>query len=165
MLSAKVTKSLHALNIFLGIGALDKSDSFLGIGTRFYVTGILDPGHRNMDVYVDDVKVATVSCKSKVRQLRQILYTHENTLSYGVHKVKLVCASEAIALHSLLYLDNEAQGMFEIDSFEYSVNEGQTVTVQIKRFGGSKKKASVTFQTTPGTAVHGKNYEDCVKTR
>lgn len=133
-------------------------------GTRFYVTGILDPGHGNMDVYVDDVKVATVNCKSKVRQLRQVLYTHENTLSYGVHKVKLVCASEAIALHSLLYLNNEAQGMFEIDSSEYSVNEGQTVTVKVKRVGGSAKKASVTFQTAPGTAVHGKNYEDVTKT-
>lgn len=133
-------------------------------GSRFYVTGILDPGHGNMDVYVDDQKVDTVSCKSATRQLRQILYTSKDPLTYGQHTVKLVCASEAIALHSLLYLDNNNQGMFEITSNEYSVNEGDTVTVEVKRVGGTGKKATVTFQTAPGTAVHGKNYEDVTKT-
>lgn len=134
-------------------------------GTRFYVTGIVDQGHGNIEVYVDDKKVATVNYKSKIRQLRQILYTSDDVvLSYGEHTVKLVCASEAIALHSLLYLDNKDQGMFEIASSEYSVNEDQTVTVQVKRVGGKAKKATVTFQTAPCTAVHGKNYIDITKT-
>ncbi|KAK8898520.1 hypothetical protein M9Y10_000811 [Tritrichomonas musculus] len=134
-------------------------------GTRFYITGILDPGHGDMDVYVDDRKVATVNCKSATRKLRQVLYvSDEVSLSYDKHTVKVVCASEAIAIHSLLYLDNNAQGMFEIASSEYSVNEGQTVTVEVRRVGGYNKKATVTFQTAPGTAVHGKNYEDVTKT-
>ena len=51
-----------------------------------------------------------------------------------------------------------------VASSEYSFDEGKTVTVEFKRVGGSAKKVTVSFQTAPGTAVHGKNYEDVTKT-
>ena len=50
--------------------------------------------------------------------------------------------------------------MFELESTNYEVEKGKSVTVKIKRVGGSKGAATVRFITEPGTGVHGKVYQD-----
>jgi hypothetical protein len=48
--------------------------------------------------------------------------------------------------------------MFEIEALNYLVKKGGNVTVRILRHGGANGRASVSFQTVPGTAVGGKDY-------
>ena len=54
--------------------------------------------------------------------------------------------------------------MIEIESTTYDVAKGSSVTIKILRLGGTTGKVSVTFQTSPGSAVHGRHYEDVTVT-
>ena len=69
----------------------------------------------------------------------------------------------ATGLDAAFILDNNGAGMFEIDPASYTVLEGGTQNIVIKRVGGTSGEVSVDFQTAPDTAVPGRHYNDVMK--
>ena len=148
-----------------------KYASFTFTGTKAWVIGTFDPGHGIMEVWIDEIKVADVDTYKAKRSISEILYQTDD-LDYGQHTVKIVIkgeknissSGEFIGLDGAYYLNNNAAGMFEIENTNYTVNEGETKEITIKRVGGSKGEATVHFSTSPGSAVHGRHYKDITKT-
>ncbi|MGG7141839.1 alpha-L-fucosidase [Clostridium nigeriense] len=148
-----------------------KDASFTFTGTKAWVIGTFDPGHGIMEVWVDGKKVSDVDTYNAKRSISQILYETDD-LDYGQHTVKIVIKGEKnasssgafIGLDGAYYLNNNAAGMFEIEDTNYTVNEGETKEITIKRVGGSKGEATVHFSTSPDSAVHGRHYKDITKT-
>lgn len=128
-------------------------------GSRVYIVGIVDPGHGDMNVYIDDQKVGTANTNRPSRATRQLLF-QTSDLSNGQHTVKVECASKAIAIHGFYTVNNNEKGIFELESDTYSVEKGRNVTLRVKRVAGTKGKSSIIFQTSPGSAVHGRHYVD-----
>ena len=137
--------------------------SFTFTGTKAWIVGTKDPNHGTMDVYVDGNLVATPDAYQPNRQLKQILYVTDD-LPYGEHTVRMVCKTKATGLDAAFILDNNGAGMFEIDPASYTVLEGGTQNIVIKRVGGTSGEVSVDFQTAPDTAVHGRHYNDVNET-
>ncbi|MGN0027539.1 MAG: Calx-beta domain-containing protein, partial [Clostridium sp.] len=145
--------------------------SFNFTGTKAWVIGTFDPGHGIMEVWIDDKKVSEVDTYKVTRAISQILYETPD-LEYGSHIVKLVVKGtknsssrgNAIGLDCAYYLNNNGAGMFEIENPSYTVNEGESKEITIKRVGGSNGAATVHFSTSPDTAVHGRHYNDINKT-
>ena len=148
-----------------------KDASFTFTGTKSWVIGTFDPGHGIMEVWIDGIKVADVDTYRAKRSISQILYQTDD-LDYGQHTVKIVIKGEKntsssgafIGLDGAYYLNNNAAGMFEIEDINYTVNEGESKEITIKRVGGSKGEATVHFSTSPDSAVHGRHYKDINKT-
>ncbi|EAY07941.1 Calx-beta domain containing protein [Trichomonas vaginalis G3] len=159
VLAAKFNKTGNWNNEDEGIWTrqVGASVSYKFIGSKVYVVGIVDPGHGKIGVYIDGNKITVINTKADERKLRQLLYTSPD-LDYGDHEIKLVLESTACALHGFYYLDNKGMGMFQIRNANYAIAKGGKVKIQVDRIGGSSGKCSVTFQTVPGTAVHGKHY-------
>ena len=137
--------------------------SFTFTGTKAWIIGTKDPGHGVMDVYIDGTKVASPNAYQANRQLKQVLY-ETDTLPYGEHTIRMVCVNKATGLDAALVLANNGAGMFEIDPKTYTVNEGATTDITIKRVGGTDGSVSIDFETSPDTAVHGRHYNDISKT-
>ena len=145
--------------------------SFNFTGTKAWVVGTFDPGHGIMEVWVDDKHVSDVDTYNSKRAVSQILYATED-LEYGQHTVKLVVkgtknvssSGAYIGLDCAYYLNNNGAGMFEIENSNYSVDEGESKEIIIKRVGGSKGAATVHFSTSPDSAVHGRHYTDVNQT-
>ena len=129
-------------------------------GTKAYVVSTVDPSHGEMSVYVDGQKVADVQTKNSSRKRSQKVY-ETGDLAPGEHTITLVNKTgEPIATEGIYTLNNNSKGMFELEATSYDVEKGKTITVTIKRVGGSKGAATVRFITEPGTGVHGKVYQD-----
>lgn len=145
--------------------------SFTFTGTKAWIVGTVDPNHGIMDVYVDEKKVGTIDTYKAERAMSQIIYTTED-LEYGEHTVKIVATGNkneaangaAIGIDGAYYLNNNGTGMFEIEESSYTVVEGESKEITIKRVAGTKGSADVTFTTSPGSAVHGRHYNDVTKT-
>lgn len=136
-------------------------------GTKAWIYGTLDSSHGDVEIWIDDKKVADVDTYSTSRKLPGLLYTSDD-LSYGEHTIKMVVKGSknaasrgtAVGLDFLAYLDNDGKGMFEMAQDSYTIDEGDAVNVTINRIGGSTGEASVHFSTSPDTAVHGRHYND-----
>lgn len=100
---------------------------------------------------------ALCSTKSSTRKTGVLLYTSDD-LSVGTHTIKIQCASEAVGISAIYSLQNDGKGMFEISESNYEVNKGHSVTIEVKRIGGSSGSTSVSFETLPDSAVHGCHY-------
>ena len=141
--------------------------SFTFTGTKAWIVGTLDPSHGIMEVWIDNEKVTEVDTYKPSRSVSQIIYSTDD-LEYGEHTVKVVVKGErnsssrgnAIGLDGAYYLNNNGAGMFEIEENNYTVNEGDTKEITIKRVGGTKGPATVHFSTSPDSAVHGRHYND-----
>ena len=148
-----------------------KHTSFTFTGSKAWVIGTFDPGHGIMEVYVDDKKVADVDTYKATRAISQIIYATDD-LEYGTHTVKVVIKGQKnqsssgnyIGIDGAYYLNNNGAGMFEIERGSYTVNEGESQEITIKRVGGSKGVATVHFSTSPDSGVHGRHYKDINKT-
>lgn len=128
-------------------------------GTKVWINGIIDPGHGSMDIYIDDIKVARQNMAGPVRKLRQMLWVSED-LDEGEHTLKFVLVDKGMGLHCVYAFDNNGVGMYEINQANYDVPKGGAVMLEIDRIGGQKSASSVTFQTAPDSAVHGRHYVD-----
>lgn len=137
--------------------------SFTFTGTKAWIVGTKDPNHGTMDVYIDGKLVATPDANQATRALKQILYVTDD-LTYGEHTVRMVCKNKATGLDAAFVLGNNGAGMFEIDPASYTVDEGKSQNITIKRVGGTTGEVTVEFQTAPDTAVHGRHYNDVSKT-
>ena len=129
-------------------------------GTKAYVVAIVDPGHGEMDVYVDGQKLATVNTQSPNRKRSQKVYETPD-LAAGSHTLTLVNSKgDAIATEGIYALNNQEKGLFEFAQPTLAVKKGDPAQVVVKRKGGSKGSASLKLITEPGTGVHGKVYKD-----
>ena len=129
-------------------------------GTKAYVVATVDPGHGEMDVYVDGQKLATVNTQSPSRKRSQKVYETPD-LAAGSHTLTLVNSKgDAIATEGIYALNNQEKGLFEFAQPTLSVKKGDPAQVVVKRKGGSKGSASLKLITEPGTGVHGKVYKD-----
>ena len=141
--------------------------SFTFTGTKAWIVGTFDPSHGIMEVWIDDEKVSEVDTYKPIRSVSQIIYSTDD-LEYGEHTVKVVVKGEknsssrgnAIGLDCAYYLNNNGAGMFEIEEDNYTVNEGDTKEINIRRVGGTTGAATVHFSTSPDSAVHGRHYND-----
>lgn len=136
--------------------------SFKLASSKFWISGTKDPYHGDMEIYIDDKLIDTVSTKSSKRQMGSLLYSSKD-LSYSEHNFKVVNKDKAIGIKGFYFLSNEEAGMFELEQKEYSIFIGNPVTLTINRLSGSKGTVNVTFQTSPSTAVHGRHYIDVVE--
>ena len=129
-------------------------------GTKAYVVATVDPGHGEMDVYVDGQKLATVNTQSPSRKRGQKVYETPD-LAAGSHTLTLVNSKgDAIATEGIYALNNQEKGLFEFAQPTLAVKKGDSAQVVVKRKGGSKGSASLKLITEPGTGVHGKVYKD-----
>ena len=129
-------------------------------GTKAYVVATVDPGHGEMDVYVDGQKLATVNTQSPSRKRSQKVYETPD-LAAGSHTLTLVNSKgDAIATEGIYALNNQEKGLFEFAQPTLAVKKGDPAQVVVKRKGGSKGSAGLKLITEPGTGVHGKVYKD-----
>lgn len=129
-------------------------------GTKAYVVATVDPGHGEMDVYVDGQKLATVNTQSPTRKRSQKVYETPD-LKAGAHTLTLVNSKgDAIATEGIYTLNNQEKGLFEFAQPTLAVKKGDPAQIVVKRKGGSKGSASLKLITEPGTGVHGKVYKD-----
>lgn len=129
-------------------------------GTKAYVVATVDPGHGEMDVYVDGQKLATVNTQSPTRKRSQKVYETPD-LKAGAHTLTLVNSKgDAIATEGIYALNNQEKGLFEFAQQTLAVKKGDPAQIVVKRKGGSKGSASLKLITEPGTGVHGKVYKD-----
>ena len=129
-------------------------------GTKAYVVATVDPGHGEMDVYVDGQKLATVNTQSPSRKRSQKVYETPD-LAAGSHTLTLVNSKgDAIATEGIYALNNQEKGLFEFAQPTLAVKKGDPAQVVVKRKGGSKGSANLKLITEPGTGVHGKVYKD-----
>ncbi|AYF93755.1 alpha-L-fucosidase [Streptococcus koreensis] len=129
-------------------------------GTKAYVVATVDPGHGEMDVYVDGQKLATVNTQSPTRKRSQKVYETPD-LKAGSHTLTLVNSKgDAIATEGIYALNNQEKGLFEFAQPTLAVKKGEPAQIVVKRKGGSKGSASLKLITEPGTGVHGKVYKD-----
>jgi len=129
-------------------------------GTKAYVVATVDPGHGEMDVYVDGQKLAKVNTQSPTRKRSQKVYETPD-LKAGAHTLTLVNSKgDAIATEGIYALNNQEKGLFEFAKPILAVKKGDPAQVVVKRKGGSKGSASLKLITEPGTGVHGKVYKD-----
>ena len=129
-------------------------------GTKAYVVATVDPGHGEMDVYVDGQKLATVNTQSPSRKRSQKVYETPD-LTARSHTLTLVNSKgDAIATEGIYALNNQEKGLFEFAQPTLAVKKGDPAQVVVKRKGGSKGSASLKLITEPGTGVHGKVYKD-----
>ena len=129
-------------------------------GTKAYVVATVDPGHGEMDVYVDGQKLATVNTQSPSRKRSQKVYETPD-LAAGSHTLTLVNSKEMRSqqkgfMPSII----KKRGSFEFAQPTLAVKKGDPAQVVVKRKGGSKGSASLKLITEPGTGVHGKVYKD-----
>ena len=129
-------------------------------GTKAYVVATVDPGHGEMDVYVDGQKLATLNTQSPSRKRSQKVYETPD-LAAGSHTLTLVNSKgDAIATEGIYALNNQEKGLFEFAQPTLAVKKGDPAQVVVKRKGGYKGSASLKLITEPGTGVHGKVYKD-----
>ena len=129
-------------------------------GTKAYVVATVDPGHGEMDIFVDGQKLATVNTQSPTRNRSQKVYETPD-LAAGSHTLTLVNSKgDAIATEGIYALNNQEKGLFEFAQPTLAVKKGDPAQVVVKRKGGSKGSASLKLITEPGTGVHGKVYKD-----
>ena len=129
-------------------------------GTKAYVVATVDPGHGEMDVYVDGQKLATVNTQSLSRKRSQKVYETPD-LAAGSHTLTLVNSKGRCDRNGRdLCPNNQEKGLFEFAQPTLAVKKGDPAQVVVKRKGGSKGSASLKLITEPGTGVHGKVYKD-----
>lgn len=134
------------------------SAEFEFTGTRFSIIGTKDPGHGDMEVYIDGKLAETVSTKGSSRNTKATLYTSD-TLANAKHTVKIVAKAggngNAVGIDAAAILNNGEVGMLDFDETAISMDEESTYELGITRAGGSKGALDVTVNLEPGSAVQG----------
>lgn len=145
-------------NTGMWTNAQGASAEFEFTGTRFSIIGTKDPGHGDMNVYIDGKLVETVSTKGSPRSTKTTLYT-SGTLSNTKHMVKIEAKAggngNAVGIDAAAVLNNGEVGMLDFDETAISMDEESTYELGITRSGGSKGALDVTVNFEPGSAVQG----------
>lgn len=125
-------------------------------GTKAWVMGTQDPGHGDMDVELDGKIIKRVSTQSSDRGMDRVLFSTE--LGPGRHTLKVICVTKALGINGFYYLDNQGHGIVELEQRKYSVDKGQTLSVDVTRAGGTKGELKFKFETIDDTAKNGIHY-------
>jgi alpha-L-fucosidase len=129
-------------------------------GSMIWFAGTRDPSYGEAKIYIDHQFVGDVFPVSPAHLPQQNLYGSA-VYTYGKHSVTIrQIGSKPIAIFGLYTLSNGGHGMIEFGSTSYSVEAGESIELEVKRVGGSEAAVSVVFQTVPGTAVHGVDFDD-----
>ena len=123
-------------------------------GTKVWLIGTIDPGHGPADVYIDDVKVASIDTNSKNRRMMHRIF-ESDTLENKEHKIKIVntgTTEQALGLDAAVVLNNGGKGMVEIEKESYRMNEDSELPITLKRVGGTEGELKVKFEVSPGSA-------------
>ena len=121
-------------------------------GTKVYLMGTKDPGHGEADVYIDDKFVKTINTHADARTTGTVIFESDD-LEAGTHTLKLVVKSKAIGVEAAYVINNGGVGMIELENSEYTMNEEDTLTVKVKRVGGTKGTITAKIQPNPGSAI------------
>ena len=125
-------------------------------GTKAWIVGTVDPNHGKAEVYLDGSETPneTFDTYRQAREVNVRIY-ETPTLEPGVHTVRIkgITANKAIGIQGAYALDNQSRGMVELEQDEYVVNEGDSLTVKVRRVGGTAGSMTVLLQDNPGSAV------------
>lgn len=123
-------------------------------GTKVWLIGTIDQKHGPADIYIDDVKVASIDTHSNSRKMMYRIF-ESDTLENKEHKIKIVNTGnnqQAIGLDAALVLNNGGKGMIEIEKDSYRMNEDAELPITLKRLGGTEGEVKVKFEVSPGSA-------------
>ena len=122
-------------------------------GTKVYLMGTTDPGHGQADVYIDGELVETINTHAESRSTGAKIFESED-LKDKEHTLKLVAKTNAaIGVEAAYVINNGGVGMIELENSEYTMNEEDTLTVKVKRVGGTKGSITAKIQPNPGSAI------------
>lgn len=70
-----------------------------------------------------------------------------------------------VRLQNVNVLQKDVKGMFQLKDAQIRIDENTgALELEVFRFGSLTEAAEITVVTTPGTGVHGKNYQDITQT-
>lgn len=121
-------------------------------GTKAYFFGTMDPGHGTVEITVDDGEPVTVDTKASKRAVGQKWFETQD-LKDGDHTIKLKVTGKAVGIEAAAVINNGGQGMIELESDSYTMNENETKSLKVKRVGGTKGRITAKLQPNPGTAI------------
>ena len=121
-------------------------------GTKAYFFGTVDPGHGTVEITVDDGEPVTVDTKASKRAVGQKWFETQD-LKDGDHTIKLKVTGKAVGIEAAAVINNGGQGMIELESDSYTMNENETKSLKVKRVGGTKGRITAKLQPNPGTAI------------
>lgn len=139
---------------------------FTFTGTKAYLMGAMGPGNGKLSVSIDGGEAVTADTYWKEEQQGQVLFASQD-LEDGRHQVTVTVLGEKneastgtkVDLDAVYFINNGGKGLFEFESGTAQVRAGETLSVNIRRVGGSKGEASIVVQDYPGTAVQGQYYQ------
>ena len=112
----------------------------------------MDPGHGTVEITVDDGEPVTVDTKASKRAVGQKWFETQD-LKDGDHTIKLKVTGKAVGIEAAAVINNGGQGMIELESDSYTMNENETKSLKVKRVGGTKGRITAKLQPNPGTAI------------
>jgi hypothetical protein len=132
--------------------------------SKFIFVGDRDPSYGDMKVYIDGQYVTQISAYAKEYQRNQVLYVSP-TLPWKRHTMDLrQVGGKPFSFHASYVLQNRFLGMVDLESTHHLVTEGEDVKLKLVRHGGDKGVFECVWQTVPGNAIPGVNYEAHVET-
>ena len=123
-------------------------------GSKIYLVGTTDPNHGKANVSIDGGTATSIDTYAASRALGQTIYTSPD-LEPGEHTLTLTATTKAIGIDGAYVINNGGVGMIGIENAKYTMNENETMEINLVRVGGSKGSATVLVSPNPGSAVQG----------
>ena len=123
-------------------------------GSKIYLVGTTDPNHGKANVSIDGGTATSIDTYAVSRSLGQTIYTSPD-LEPGEHTLTLTAATKAIGIDGAYVINNGGVGMIGIENARYTMNEDETMEINLVRVGGSKGSVTVLVSPNPGSAVQG----------
>ena len=120
-------------------------------GTKVYLIGTKDPNHGTATVTIDGGDPVTIDTSADARSLGQIIF-ESDTLSNQEHTLTLTVTNKAIGIEAAYVIDNDGKGMVGLEQSSYTMNENETMTVNLVRVGGTEP-VTVKLSPNPGSAI------------
>ena len=120
-------------------------------GTKVYLLGTKDPNHGTATVTIDGGNPVTIDTSAAVRSLGQIIF-ESDTLSNQEHTLTLTVTNKAIGIEAAYVINNDGKGMVGLEQSSYTMNENETMTVNLVRVGGTEP-VTVKLSPNPGSAI------------
>lgn len=146
--------------------------SFIAESGWFQIIGTKNTTGGIMEVLIDGVRDTLIDTYSSDNLKDVILYT-KNGLSTSAHIVELrvtgtkstASLATIVRLQNVNVLQKDVKGMFQLKDAQIRIDENTgALELEVFRFGSLTEAAEITVVTTPGTGVHGKNYQDITQT-
>ena len=120
-------------------------------GSKIYLLGTKDPNHGTATVSIDDGEPVPIDTSADARSLGQIIF-ESDTLSNQEHTLTLTVTNKAIGIEAAYVINNDGKGMVGLEQSSYTMNENETMTVNLVRVGGTEP-VTVKLSPNPGSAI------------